>query len=481
MPIPARRTARWRRFAPPDLRTRLGEAELPAGTGDRAQDIFARLAVAEAAVHGVEAEDVTFHEVGAWDSIADIVGAAHLIEQRGDARWSVSSLPIGAGTVRSAHGDLPLPAPAVVELLKGFRMHDDGRMGERITPTGAAILAHLGPDTDGLQPSGRLTESGIGFVTKEFAGISNVLRVLEFESAGAAIGEDQVAVLRFEIDDQSPEDLAAGLDKLRAEDGVLDVLQTPAFGKKGRIVAQIQVLARPDAREAVTAACFSETTTLGMRWELIRRAILERGSAATPPKKGGGCAKSTPASSTIRTTAPIRSTAVSIARPISMTASRRRPMTACFPAPISTISAITVPGSKRRAAMACATPSSKRALTRPACAILRATWRSTISPSCLSSRVETGLRIEGDQLALIDAVEKFITRRLGAHTVRCRIRKQQVVIELDADGLAALGDMGADDLRGVIAGMLKRQGIGKPLDFQPYRMGSAFLRPATHG
>ncbi|HIM45035.1 MAG TPA: LarC family nickel insertion protein [Alphaproteobacteria bacterium] len=263
-----------------DLRARLGDSDLPGGTCDRAQDIFARLAAAEGAVHGVDPEDVTFHEVGAWDSIADIVGAAHLIEQRGDARWSVSSLPMGAGTVKSAHGDLPLPAPAVVELLKGFALHDDGRKGERITPTGAAILAHLQPVQDGVHGPERLAESGIGFGTKVFPGISNVLRVLEFESAGAAIGEDQVAVLRFEVDDQSPEDLAAGLDNLRALDGVLDVLQTPVFGKKGRIAAQIQILARPDARETAIAACFSETTTLGLRWEISRRAILQREDAA---------------------------------------------------------------------------------------------------------------------------------------------------------------------------------------------------------
>ena len=99
---------------------------------------------------------------------------------------------------------------------------------------------------------------------------------------------------------------------------------------------------------------------------------------------------------------------------------------------------------------------------------------------CLSSRVETGIRIEGDQLTLIDAVEKFTARRLGAHTVRCRIRKQQVVIELDAPGFAALGETGTDDLRTIIAGMLDAEGIAKPLDFQPYRMGSAFLRPAAH-
>ena len=258
------------------LRARLGAAELPGGTRDRAQDIFARLAVAEGAVHGVDPEEVTFHEVGAWDSIADIIGAAHLIDQRGDARWSISSLPTGAGRVNNAHGELPVPVPAVVKLLKGFTLHDDGRRGERITPTGAAILAHLNPEQDGVHPPERLAESGIGFGTKVFPGISNVLRVLEFESVGASIAEDQVAVLRFEIDDQSPEDLAAGLDNLRAIDGVLDVVHMPVFGKKGRIAAQIQLLARPDAREAATAACFNETTTLGLRWEICRRAVLAR-------------------------------------------------------------------------------------------------------------------------------------------------------------------------------------------------------------
>ena len=262
-----------------ELSARLKDCDLPVGTRDRAHDIFARLAAAEGAVHGVDAEDVTFHEVGNWDSIADIVGAAHLSARRGAASWSVSALPMGSGRVKSAHGDLPLPAPAVVELLKGFALHDDGRKGERITPTGAAILAHLAPVQHGVHGPEQLGGCGIGFGTKEFPGISNVLRVLEFESAPAAFAEDRVAVLSFEVDDQSPEDLAVGLDNLRALDGVLDVLQAPAFGKKGRIAAQIQVLAHEEAREAVTAACFSETTTLGLRWEVKRRAILRREEA----------------------------------------------------------------------------------------------------------------------------------------------------------------------------------------------------------
>ena len=259
------------------LRARLEGSDLAAGTRARAVDIFDRLAVAEGKVHGVDKEDVTFHEVGAWDSIADVVGAAHLIEQAGAARWSVAAVPIGAGRVKSAHGMLPLPAPAVTELLEGFVVHDDGLRGERVTPTGAAILCHLEPDLGGRHRAARLTRSGTGFGTRTFPGISNVLRVLEFEALDLPLAQDEVALLRFEVDDQAPEDLAVGLDRLRALSGVVDVLQSPAFGKKGRITVQVQVLARPEALEPVMAGCFTETTTLGVRWELARRAILERG------------------------------------------------------------------------------------------------------------------------------------------------------------------------------------------------------------
>jgi uncharacterized protein (TIGR00299 family) protein len=259
------------------LRARLEDSDLGVETRDRAIDIFDRLAVAECKIHGVDKEDVTFHEVGAWDSIADVVGAAHLIEQAGAARWSVASVPVGAGRVKSAHGMLPLPAPAVTELLEGFIVHDDGLRGERVTPTGAAILCHLEPDIGGRHAPARLTRSGTGFGTRTFPGISNVLRVLEFDALDLPLAEDEVALLRFEVDDQAPEDLAVGLDRLRAMTGVIDVLQSPAFGKKGRMTVQVQVLARPDALEAVMAGCFTETTTLGVRWELARRAILERG------------------------------------------------------------------------------------------------------------------------------------------------------------------------------------------------------------
>ena len=254
------------------LRARLKASDLGGGTLDRALDIFGHLARAEGAVHGVPISEVTFHEVGNWDSIADIVAAAHVIEQVDAAAWSAGSLPLGAGRVKTAHGLLPVPAPAVAELLKGFAFHDDGVGGERVTPTGAAILRHLAP---GARPAGgTLQRAGNGFGTRRLPGMSNILRVMAFETA--AVQGDVVAELRFEIDDQTPEDLAVGLERLREAPGVLDVLQWPAFGKKGRMVAQIQVLAEISALDAVSTACFTETTTLGLRRQIVQRAILPR-------------------------------------------------------------------------------------------------------------------------------------------------------------------------------------------------------------
>lgn len=266
-----------------DLRERLAAAALEAPVRERAIAIFALLAEAEAGVHGVDVDDATFHEVGAWDSIADIVAAAFLIETIGVLRWSIGSLPLGGGRVRCAHGELPVPAPATVRLLQGFDFHDDGRSGERVTPTGAAILKQLAP-SDGFGPGGkkRLLKTGHGFGLRKLDGMSNVLRVLAFEvpaqppAIPAGCGADSVAVLTFEVDDQTPEDLATGLDRLRERDGVLDLMQMPVFGKKGRLAAGLRLLVRPDAIDDVIAACFTETTTLGVRWHVEQRMILAR-------------------------------------------------------------------------------------------------------------------------------------------------------------------------------------------------------------
>lgn len=268
---PARPTGVFR-----EIRERLVAAPLSTAVRDHAIAIFTHLAEAEAAVHGVSVEEVHFHELADWDSVADIVGAAALIDAFGASSWSTGPLPQGGGRVMTQHGPLPVPAPATARLLAGFSLVDDGIAGERVTPTGAAILRHLGAASRLPPGAWRLEATGIGFGTKQLPGISNVLRVLLYEQAEGARIDEQVAVITCEIDDQSGEELAVGLDHLRACDGVLDVIQVPAFGKKGRLVTQLQLLARPERLDAVIAACFAETTTIGLRWRLEARAVLAR-------------------------------------------------------------------------------------------------------------------------------------------------------------------------------------------------------------
>jgi len=258
-----------------DIRTMLETAPLPADVRTHAIGIFSRVADAESRVHGVPVEDISFHELGEWDSIADIVGAAFLIA-RLDARWTVGSLPQGSGRVNTAHGYLPVPTPATVLLLEGFEFHDDGIAGERVTPTGAAILSYLNANQPHDRKSSRLMRSGSGFGTRSLPGMSNVLRLLAFEQSVATTETDRIAELAFEVDDQTPEDLAIGLDKLRAHPSVVDVLQTPVYGKKGRLAVHVQILADPDDLENVLNACFAETTTLGVRYQIQERRKLRR-------------------------------------------------------------------------------------------------------------------------------------------------------------------------------------------------------------
>lgn len=273
-----------------DIRARLHDAPLNEGTRRHALGIFAALAEAEARVHGIEPEAVTFHEVGAVNSIADIVAAAFLIAAQAqdgqEASWSVAPLPLGGGRVRSAHGVLPVPAPATALLLAGFPVIDDGIQGERVTPTGAAILRHLGARTAPPPPASgawRVASSGIGFGTRTLPGLSNVLRALVMHGDAPAVSPEHthrdLALIGFEVDDQTAEDLAAGLDRVRAAPGVLDVMQMPAFGKKGRVATHVQVLALPEALEAAVEACFRETSTIGLRTQLVAGRALRRSMA----------------------------------------------------------------------------------------------------------------------------------------------------------------------------------------------------------
>jgi uncharacterized protein (TIGR00299 family) protein len=259
-----------------DIRAGLQVAPLPPAVRERAIAIFTELAQAEAAVHDVPVDEVHFHELADWDSVADIVGAAWLVEALAPVSWSAGALPVGGGRITTRHGPLPVPAPATARLLEGLAMHDDGIAGERVTPTGAAILRHLRPEPRLPPGAWRLTAAGNGFGTRRLPGISNVLRIVAYQQDGGWRQDERVAVLAFEMDDQSAEALAVGLEALRATDGVLDVVQLPAFGKKGRLATQVQVLARPERLDAVIERCFVETTTIGLRWRIEARAVLAR-------------------------------------------------------------------------------------------------------------------------------------------------------------------------------------------------------------
>lgn len=263
-----------------DIRRILSESSLEAATRDTALSIFHEIAVVEAGIHGKSVDDIAFHEVGAWDSIGDIVLSAYLIQASGAETFSVSAVPTGSGFVETAHGRLPVPVPATSRLLEGFELFDDGLKGERVTPTGAAILKYLAP-TRRVPPGATLLGDGFGFGTKKFPGISNVARVLVYETESVSTSQqpwesDQIIRLSFDVDDQSPESLAAAVTELLAEAGVRDVSQQSFHGKKGRQGTMVTLLVSPGAEEAVMARCFDLTTTLGIRKEQIDRVVLRR-------------------------------------------------------------------------------------------------------------------------------------------------------------------------------------------------------------
>lgn len=258
------------------VREWIARASLARAVRMRALDILALLTQAEADVHGIPVSAVAFHELGGLDTPVDLVAAAALVEAAGSPSWSCGVLPRGRGLVRTAHGMLPVPSPATSLLLDGMVLVDDGVDGERITPTGAAILRHLAPEQAADLVPRRLRATGHGFGTSTFEGRSNVLRAQFYGPPADRPAADRVAVLAFEVDDQPPEDLAVGLERLRAADGVLDVSQHAVSGKESRLAARVQVLARPEQARAVADRCFRETATLGLRWTLADRFLLPR-------------------------------------------------------------------------------------------------------------------------------------------------------------------------------------------------------------
>lgn len=239
----------------------------------QSSNIFRRLADAEAAVHGTTVEKVHFHEVGAIDAIVDVVGACLALEELGIEQVLCSKIPTGSGTVTCAHGVMPVPAPATAELLKNVPLANCDENGELITPTGAAILTTLAKS---YSPLGDMSIERIGYGAgrRDGQGRPNLLRVFVGDS-NASTTSDTVAVLQANIDDQSPELLAHAALRL-LERGALDVFSQPVYMKKGRCGFLLTVLCTPEKTAEMESLIFSETTTFGIRRQLMQRSTLER-------------------------------------------------------------------------------------------------------------------------------------------------------------------------------------------------------------
>jgi uncharacterized protein (TIGR00299 family) protein len=237
-----------------------------------ASDIFTRLAEAEATVHGVGVDEIHFHEVGALDAIVDIVGTAVAIKSLGIERFVGSPVRTGFGTVRCAHGDYPIPAPATAMLLRGIPTYAGELEGEWTTPTGAAILTAL---CDGYSTMPPMTVEKIGYGAggRLAERMPNLLRLFLGETRSGE--ENEVLVIETEIDDMSPQ-IFGHLHDLLPPTGALDWFVTPVQMKKNRPGSLLTVICRPESRQAVADLLFSETTTLGYRCHLAGREELDR-------------------------------------------------------------------------------------------------------------------------------------------------------------------------------------------------------------
>jgi uncharacterized protein (TIGR00299 family) protein len=251
----------------------IGKSESADQVKQNASAVFRRLGEAESKIHGIPLEKVHFHEVGAVDSICDIVGACagfHLL--RVEAIYS-SPLNLGSGTVQTEHGVLPVPAPATAELLKGKPVYARGPAVELTTPTGAAIAVTLATWFGPLPPM-RIAATGYGAGDKDFPEHANVLRVLTGETT-AAEEATEVAVLEANIDDSSPQVLGYAMERL-FEAGALDVTIEPLLMKKSRPGSLLRVIARLEDRETLAQLMFAETSTLGLRIYSAERRVKAR-------------------------------------------------------------------------------------------------------------------------------------------------------------------------------------------------------------
>jgi uncharacterized protein (TIGR00299 family) protein len=240
----------------------------------RAVQIFTRLAEAEARVHNEPVNHVHFHEVGALDAIVDVVGAAICFDALKIDRFVCSPLHVGSGMVKMAHGQFPIPPPAVAELLKGVPFYATDIKGELLTPTGAAIITTVCSEF-GPIPQMTTEVTGYGAGTREYEHFPNVLRVLIGETEGDGATDERLWMLETNLDDASPQIIGHVMDRV-LELGALDCFFTPVQMKKNRPGVLLSVLCSREEKSAVMKLLFTETTTLGVRSYEVSRRALER-------------------------------------------------------------------------------------------------------------------------------------------------------------------------------------------------------------
>ena len=257
-----------------EIRALLEGSKLSAEVRRRAISVFGRIAVAEARIHGVPVEDIGFHEVGAADSIADIVAACAGIEALGPLRVEASPLVEGRGWIDCAHGKFPLPGPATLEILRGIELAQVDEPVEFITPTGAAILAEYATRFGTMSPM-RIERAGYGIGTRDTPPRPNALRAVLGESAPGDAESDEIARLETNLDDISPEVAGETMARL-FEAGALDVWLTPVQMKKNRPGFVLTVLCETSKSRELARRVFSETGTFGLRVETVRRLKLRR-------------------------------------------------------------------------------------------------------------------------------------------------------------------------------------------------------------
>jgi uncharacterized protein (TIGR00299 family) protein len=288
-----------------EIRNIIGKAAISDGARTTAIAIFEALGAAEAKIHDSNIEQIHFHEVGAVDAMVDIICAAVGAEALGVDEIVCSPLNVGGGTVKCAHGTLPVPAPATLELLKDAPVYSSGIQAELVTPTGAAIVKTL---VTRFAPFPRMTvgKTGYGAGTRELAGHANVVRLTIGEAQqerSVGISEETITVLEANIDDLNPQVFGYVMDRL-LEQGALDAVVMPVQMKKNRPGMLLTVLCRPEDTATLTHLIFRETTTLGVRQREEKRLRLEREWVTVTTRWGDVRLKVASANGTITNYAP---------------------------------------------------------------------------------------------------------------------------------------------------------------------------------